>query len=79
MMERSRHPKKEVEKALSRAEEKELKVEQNRNRGHKWGDVACQDTSHAKKSVWSTPKNPGNHAKDIDKYTDGHKDHRDED
>jgi len=36
-MARSRHPKKEVEKALSRAEEKQLKVEQNKNRGHKWG------------------------------------------
>lgn len=75
MMARSRHPKKEVEESLSRAEEERLKVEQNRKRGHKWGDVGCQDTDHRKKSVWSTPQSPGNHANDIDRYTDGHKGH----
>jgi hypothetical protein len=75
MMARSKHPKKEVEKALSRAEDEKIKVEQNRKRGHRWGSVGCQDTDHAKRSVWSTPTVPGNHANDIDRYTDGHKGH----
>lgn len=74
-MARSRHPKKDVEKALSRAEEERLKVEQSRKRSHKWSDVGCQDADHAKRSVWSTPQNPGEHANDIDRYTKGHKDH----
>lgn len=74
-MPRGRHPKKDVEQALNRAERNRLNVQQNRGRGHKWGDVGCQDTGHPKKSVWSTPRNPGNHAKEINKYTDGHKGH----
>jgi hypothetical protein len=76
LVRRSRHPKKEVEQALSRAEQARLNVQQNTKRGHKWGDVGCQDKNHARKSVWSTPRNPGNHAKDINKYTDRHKNHR---
>lgn len=75
MMARNRHPKKDVEKALTRAEKEQLKVEQNK-RGHRWGSVGCQDTDHAKKSVWSTPRNPTDHAGDINKYTDGHNGHK---
>ncbi len=67
MTARVRHPKKDVEKALQYGEKDGWIVEQTAS-GHKWGKVQC---GHGcKVLVWSTPKNPGNHAKAIRKAVD---------
>jgi hypothetical protein len=58
---RERHPKKDVEKALRFGEEAGWVVSVL-HRGHRWGTMVCRSGSCAE-SVWSTPKNPTNHAK----------------
>ncbi len=63
-MPRGRHPKKEVEAALRQAEKAGWTVEQTAA-GHRWGVARCG--SGCSVSVWSTPRNPGNHAKAIAK------------
>lgn len=62
-----RHPKKEVEEALRYCEEQGWEVEKTAP-GHRWGVVRCGKGCEV--SVWSTPKNPGNHAKRIRKAPD---------
>jgi hypothetical protein len=57
-----RHPKKEVELALSFAREHGWTVETSA-RAHRWGVAKCGHGCI--ESVWSTPKNAGNHAKKI--------------
>jgi hypothetical protein len=67
MGKRKRHPKKDVEKALQLAEEKGWTVtETSSRRGHSWGRIVCPTGEH-KAWVYSTPKNPGTHAKQIQK------------
>lgn len=66
-MSRSRHPNKEIEKALQYAEKLNWRVE--KRTGHAWGMIFCPE-GHAdhKMCVWSTPKNPQNHAKQIIRF-----------
>lgn len=65
-----RHPKKDVEQALEEAEAEGWTVEHTAS-GHRWGVARCPVGSSPGEdrgcsiSVWSTPKNPGNHAKAI--------------
>jgi hypothetical protein len=40
--------------------------------GHKWGRIICPG-GH-KQSIWSTPRSPGNHARDLMKWADQHSD-----
>lgn len=60
-MSSQRHPKKEVREALELAAAHGWKVE--KKHGHAWGVIRCG--KGCKASVSSTPKNPGNHAKQI--------------
>jgi len=62
---RPRHSKKDVEKALREAEETGCIVEQT-SAGHKWGRVITPDGRAM--SIWSTPRNPENHAKQIRRF-----------
>jgi hypothetical protein len=71
MVSRGRHPKKEVADALEQAEDAGLLVEEI-HRGHRWGNVTCE-RCHASRTVWSTPRNTGNHAKQIDRFTTRHR------
>ena len=69
---RNKHPKSEVEDALQYAEENGFEVIDNV--GH-WGRVMCpsrdpDDWCARPLSVWGTPRNPGNHAKQIRRYVD---------
>jgi hypothetical protein len=69
VMARSKHPKKEVEIAVKDAEAAGWRIEQDGS-GHCWGRMLCpygKEPTHQRHqhSVWSTPKNPGNHAKQI--------------
>lgn len=62
---RSRHPDAEIENAVRYAESLGWAVQMSA--GHAWGRLYCP---HATRegcilSVWSTPRNPGNHARHI--------------
>ncbi|MCA1704396.1 MAG: hypothetical protein LC808_14500 [Actinobacteria bacterium] len=57
------HPKKDVERALRFAEGRGWTIMPSRG-GHAWGVMACdhQGQGACRVSIWSTPKNEGNHA-----------------
>lgn len=65
-MPRRRHPKKEIEDALSEAEAAGWRVESS-GFGHRWGVMRCRERSRngCQASIWSTPRDPGNHAKQL--------------
>lgn len=70
-MGRKRHPKKEVEEALQHAEEHGWRIELGGG-GHAWGrmycpynDPECRCGEFCITSVWSTPKNSGNHGNQL--------------
>jgi len=76
-MTRARHPKKEIEAALRHAALHGWRVEQAKGNGHAWGRIYCPDNDKECRcgefcvsSVWSTPKNPGNHANAIRRIVD---------
>lgn len=65
MTTRPRHTDKEVEDAVSYAESRGWRVVLGSN--HAWAKLLCPhaDRSGCVVFVWSTPKNAGNHARDI--------------
>jgi hypothetical protein len=69
-MQRKRHPNKHLEAAVSYGESKGWRVDLRK--GHCWGRMFCPhaDRSGCKISVWSTPRNPENHASTIIKIID---------
>ena len=60
-----KHPKKEINDALDYAAQLGFVVEQTAV-GHKWGRIKC--TCRAMFSVWSTPKSPFNHGRQIRRW-----------
>ncbi len=75
-MARAKHPKKEVEAALKYAEAKSWTVQVGG--GHAWGKLHCPNNDSTCRcgtfcimSVWSTPKDSGNHANAIKRGVDG--------
>ena len=69
-MVRPKHPKKEIEIALVHAETHGWRVETGGS--HAWGKIYCPNKSSECRcgefcisSIWSTPKNAGNHARQI--------------
>ena len=70
MVSAGRHAKKEIARALKRAVRAGLLVIEIHN-GHRWGEVICEPCS-AKRAVYSTPRSPGTHAKQIDRFTTQH-------
>lgn len=69
-MARHRHPDKHIEKAVQYAESLGWRVELSN--GHAWGHLLCP---HATREgcivgVWSTPRNPENHARQIRREVD---------
>ncbi|MCY4391402.1 MAG: hypothetical protein OXE43_05025 [Chloroflexi bacterium] len=62
-MPRRRHPKKEVEAALREAEATGWRITMSAS-GHGWGVMWCPEQSRegCRRSISSTPRNPGNHA-----------------
>ena len=74
-MPRTRHPKKEIERALIYAESRGWRIELSD--GHAWGKIYCPFNNQECRcgefcisSVWSTPKNSTNHAKQIRRVVD---------
>ena len=75
-MARSRHPKKEVEEAIRYAEGHGWVITVGGS--HAWGkmycpknDKACRCGEFCITSIWSTPKNPSNHARGLRRVVDG--------
>ena len=70
MPDRSRHPHKEIEKVVAYAESLGWRV--MRAHGNAWCYLYCQqaDRSGCKVGVWSTPKNPENHARQVRRQVD---------
>jgi len=74
-MPRRSHPKKEIEAALVHAESRGWRIEVGG--GHAWGKMYCPANSqHCRcgefciTSIWSTPKNPANHARQLRRVVD---------
>jgi hypothetical protein len=65
----ARHSKKEINEVLDYADDLGLCIVQTKA-GHRWGRLECAE-SH-KKSIWSTPASPGNHARDLRKWIEQH-------
>ena len=65
MAKRPRHPNKDIERAIATAEGQDW-IYKTSN-GHPWGRLLCPfaDRNGCIISVWSTPKNPPNHARQI--------------
>ena len=70
-MPRRRHPKKEIEVALRYAEDHGWAVEPKAS-GHAWGEIRCSFGAQGgcRVSVWSTPRDAGNHAKHMMRRVD---------
>lgn len=70
----SSHSKKEVRRALAEAAEAGFEVKATNTRGHSWGYVDCPDAECTMRLyVWSTPKNPNNHAMQIRRFVERHR------
>jgi len=69
-MSRPRHPKPEIEKAIQYAEGLGWTAELSN--GHAWGRLFCPQSTQEGciVSVWSTPRSPENHARQIRKVVD---------
>ena len=66
-MPRARHPKKDVEAALAWAEAAGWHVTPTPS-GHRWGVMRCgrpEGQTSCQASIWSTPRNPSDHGKQI--------------
>ena len=66
-MVRKTHPNKEIEKAICFAEDQDWRYKKVGGSAHAWGRLNCpkENREGCAMSVWSTPKNPENHAKQI--------------
>ena len=70
-MSRSRHPDADIERAIQHAEASGRRVRMSK--GHAWGRLLCPRTTPdgCIVSVWSTPRNPVNHARHLRRVVDG--------
>ncbi|WP_421569562.1 hypothetical protein [Stenotrophomonas sp. PD6] len=80
-MGRSKHPKPDVEAALQHAESQGWRVVVGGS--HAWGRIYCPYNTRDCRcgefcisSVWSTPKNPTNHANALRRVVDNCSEHR---
>ena len=74
-MARERHPNQDIEKALRYAESKGWQV--CKRSGHAWGrmycpfnDESCRCGEFCVTSIWGTPRNPQNHARQLMRVVD---------
>ena len=69
-MARGRHSNKEIEGSLHYAESRNWTVVESA-RGHCWGVIRCpHGRAGCQKSIWSTPRRPENHAREIRRFVD---------
>jgi hypothetical protein len=69
---RPKHPNKEIEQAIKYAESKGWRYIASGSSAHAWGRLFCPLASREghSMSVWSTPKSPENHARQIRRNVD---------
>ncbi len=69
---RPKHPNKDIEAALKYAEENDWRYQSSGKSSHAWGKMLYPEKSRegCRLSVWSTPKSPVNHARQIIKKVD---------
>ncbi|MCC5934567.1 MAG: hypothetical protein LAT75_10940 [Candidatus Cyclonatronum sp.] len=62
-----KHPNKEIQKAIEYAQTQSWVLKDSGKSSHSWGRLMCPESSRngCVISVWSTPRNPENHAKQI--------------
>ncbi len=70
-----KHPNKEIQAALNYAKQKGWRIQESGS--HAWGrifcpynDSECRCGEFCITSIWSTPRNPNNHAKQIRRVVD---------
>ncbi len=69
-MARGRHSNKEIEASLQYAESQDWDIVESA-RGHCWGVIRCPlGRGGCQKSIWSTPRSPQNHAREIRRFVD---------
>lgn len=83
-MPRSRHSKKEIEEALAYVEKLGWRIEESN--GHAWGKIFCPNNDpecrcgdYCITSIWSTPRDPANHARQIRRVADNCTSKKDDD
>ena len=65
------HPKKHIREALKYAEDRGWKVNKSAARAHAWGTIMCEFGHRTCwMAIYSTPKSPENHARDIRRKVD---------
>lgn len=76
-MAKYKHPDKHIADAIKYAEENGWHIEKSKGKGHAWGimecdhnDSNCWNGNHCRTSIWTTPRNSQNHAKDLKKIVD---------
>lgn len=72
-----KHPNKEIRGAIAHAVKQGWTVKEKGSSSHSWGqiycpnrDLNCRCGEFCITSIWSTPKNPSNHAKQIKRVVD---------
>lgn len=77
MSKRKKHPDKDIEAAVAYAESKKWTFKNAGKSAHAWGILKCPKNKKDCRcgefcitSIWSTPKNPKNHAKQIVRIVD---------
>lgn len=67
MPKRNKHPNKEIEAAIKYAEDQGWRYKDSGNSAHAWGRLLCplEDREGCSMSIWSTPRDPDNHANQI--------------
>ena len=72
MQKRSKHPNKEIEEAILYAEKHGWTYKEPGKSSHSWGRLLCplHTREGHQMSIWSTPQNTFNHAKQIRKLVD---------
>lgn len=72
MTKRQKHPNKEIEAAIVYAEGKNWIYKDSGKSAHAWGRLLCplHTREGHQMSIWSTPRNPYNHARQIKTLVD---------
>ena len=67
MSKRPKHPNKEIETAIKHAELQGWRYKESGDSAHSWGRLLCplESREGCAMSVWSTPRNPYQHADQI--------------
>ena len=77
-MNSKQHPQQEIQAAIDYARDKGWRIKPAKPSSHAWGRMYCPDNDRNCRcgefcisSIWSTPRNPRNHALQIRRVVDG--------